>query len=170
MQNTFSKFQVFKNSKSQKKQTTITDTKNIGNEQAKEDLAISYYQEGKIENALKLYEEILEKNPNDADLHFKIARLYYSNANREKAKYYFGKVLEIAPDYSQKEIINISLKSIEKKQNEPQKQPMNLETKKKVLSLVKKNLAKEKKSEQKEKMKAFIEKLEKEIEEESKNK
>ncbi len=66
----------------------------------KEELSGEYLELGMNEKALKIYEELAEAFPNDADYYNKLAQYYYGKKNSEKAIEYVQKQLKLAPYHS----------------------------------------------------------------------
>ncbi len=57
--------------------------------------------DGKVSQAIRLYQKEVKANPNDENSHFNLAAAYARNNQYDKAKKHYQKALEIWPDYAE---------------------------------------------------------------------
>ena len=62
-------------------------------------LAVKNHQEGKTDIALKLYNQVLEIDPNHSQAHNNLGLIFQNQKNHEKAKDCYEKAIEINPNY-----------------------------------------------------------------------
>ena len=66
--------------------------------EAHQKLAINYLKTDDFENAIMIYEKLIDKNPKDINLLVSLANLYYSQKEYEQVVVHLKKVLELEPD------------------------------------------------------------------------
>ena len=62
-------------------------------------LAVKNHQEGKTNIAQKLYNQILEIDPNHSQAHNNLGAIFQRLGENQKAKEYYGKAIAINPNY-----------------------------------------------------------------------
>lgn len=89
--------------------STFTDTKRKGRlPDPKDNIAVfnkiiearGLTKRGKLDEAIKILEEVVTEQPDIVDANFTLGNLYYKKKEYKKALYYFKKVLRLKPDYN----------------------------------------------------------------------
>ncbi len=89
---------------------------NPSDPQKQAQLASLYYQQGKLDPAMRQYEKILEKKPGDIEAHLALAQLYMGRKElKDKALQHLKKVRELDPDHPKARIIDLWIRQMEKK-------------------------------------------------------
>ena len=63
--------------------------------------AVTMHQEGKLEEAEKLYREILKTNPNHLDANNNLGALLNDTGRHDEAEASYKKAIELKPDYAE---------------------------------------------------------------------